>query len=146
MNSTAEPDCWYSRDSPLKSICAVCGSSSRATLPIQSIASLRLARVLLGRGEAQKALDALKNVAGEGYASELEQVRGDALLALGRADEARKAYDAALAVMDVASPQRRSLEAKRDDVAAGGAPAAAPVAPEAAPPAAPTPETPAGQG
>lgn len=113
---------------------------------IQSIASLRLARVLLGRGEAQKALDALKSVAGDGYVAELEQVRGDALLALGRADDARKAYDAALAVMDVAAPQRRSLEAKRDDVAAGGAPAVVPSAPETAPPAAPVAEAPAGQG
>jgi predicted negative regulator of RcsB-dependent stress response len=99
---------------------------------IQSIASLRLARALLGRGEAQKALDALKAVAPDAYVSEVEQVRGDALLALGRSDEARKAYDAALVAMDVGSPQRAMIEARRDDVAAGGAaPSPAPtVAPE----------------
>jgi len=89
---------------------------------IRSIASLRLARIQLGRGEAQKALDTLKSVGVDGYVGELEQVRGDALLALGRTDEARKAYDAALAAMDVAATQRAALEAKRDDVAAGGAP------------------------
>lgn len=117
---------------------------------IQSIASLRLARVLVGRGEAQKALDALEGVAADGYTVELEQVRGDALLALGRGEEARKAFDAALAAMDVAASQRASLEAKRDDIAAGGAPkpaaTTAPAPPEAAP--APTPATvaPAEQG
>jgi predicted negative regulator of RcsB-dependent stress response len=103
---------------------------------IQSIASLRLARALLGRGEAQKALDALKAVAPEAYASEVEQVRGDALLALGRNDEARKAYEAALVAMDVGSPQRAMIEARRDDVAAGGAVPS----PTPAPAPAPTPE------
>ena len=114
---------------------------------IQSIASLRLARVLLGRGEAQRALDALKGVAAGAYAGELEVVRGDALLALGRPDEARKAYDAALAVIDVASTQRASIEARRDDVAAGGAPASTPApAAEAAPVPTPAPVAPAEQG
>ncbi len=114
---------------------------------IQSIASLRLARVLLGRGEAQRALDALKGVAAGAYAGELEVVRGDALLALGRPDEARKAYDAALAVIDVASTQRASIEARRDDVAAGGAPVSTPApAAEAAPVPTPAPVAPAEQG
>lgn len=103
---------------------------------IQSIASLRLARALIGRGEAQKALDALKAVTPDAYVSEVEQVRGDALLALGRNDEARKAYDAALVAMDVGSPQRAIIEARRDDLAAGGA---AP-APAAKPALTPTPE------
>lgn len=106
---------------------------------IQSVASLRLARVLLARGQAQKALDTLKGVAADAYVSEVEQVRGDALLALGRGEDARKAFDAALAAMDVASAQRAVLEAKRDDLAAGAAPRPAETAPapEAAP--APTP-------
>lgn len=110
---------------------------------LKSIASLRLARLLLGRGEAQKALDAANAVSADSFVAEREQVRGDALLALGRGDEARKSYDAALAVMDVAAQQRRTLEAKRDDVAAGGpvvtAPATlpAPVDPAAQEPAAP---------
>jgi predicted negative regulator of RcsB-dependent stress response len=120
------------------------GSSS-----IQSIASLRLARVLLGRGEAQRALDALKSVAPDAYAGELEVIRGDALLALGRADEARKAFDAALVAIEVGSARRASIEAKRDDVAAGGAPAPAPTAapaPEAAPVPTPAPVAPAEQG
>jgi predicted negative regulator of RcsB-dependent stress response len=86
---------------------------------IQSIAAMRLARVLLGRGEAQKALDALKAAAGDAFTAEREQIRGDALLAMGKNDDALKAYDAALAAMDVASQQRAGLEAKRDDLSAG---------------------------
>lgn len=103
---------------------------------LKAIAQLRLARLVLGRGDAQKALDAVNAMSAESYVAEREQVRGDALLALGRGDEARKAYDAALAVMDVAAQQRRSLQAKRDDVAAGG-----PVVTAPAVPATPAPDT-----
>lgn len=110
-------------------------------LLVELIAQLRLARLLLGRGEAQKALNAINALAADGYVAEREQVRGDALLALGRADEARKAYDAALAVMDVAAQQRRTLEARRDDVAAGGPVVTAPAAP--ATPVAPAEQEPA---
>jgi predicted negative regulator of RcsB-dependent stress response len=100
---------------------------------IQSISALRLARALVARGEAQKALDALKAVTPGAYVGEVEQVRGDALLALGRGDEARKAFDAALVAMDVGSPQRAMIEARRDDLAAGGAAPAATAAPVQAP-------------
>ena len=114
---------------------------------LRAIASMRLARVLLARGEAQLALDALKPVAADDYVAERNEVRGDALVALGKQDDALKAYNDALAAMDVAAQARRTLEAKRDDLAAGSAPAtaAAPVAPEpaAAPAAA---EAPAEQG
>jgi predicted negative regulator of RcsB-dependent stress response len=98
-------------------------STDAGSEPLRAIASMRLARVLLTRGEAQKALDALKPVNSEAYTAERELVRGDALVALGQSEEARKAYDAALAAMDVAAQQRKMVEAKRDDLAAGGAPA-----------------------
>jgi predicted negative regulator of RcsB-dependent stress response len=103
-------------------------STEAGSEPLRAIASMRLARVLLTRGEAQKALDTLKPVNSEAYTAERELVRGDALVALGQSEEARKAYDAALAAMDVAAQQRKMVEAKRDDLAAGGA--AAPVAAE----------------
>lgn len=109
---------------------------------LKAIAQLRLARLLLSRGEAQKALDAVNAMAAESYVAEREQVRGDALLALGRGDEARKAFDAALAVMDVAAQQRRALQAKRDDVAAGGPVVTAPAVPAASAPDAKEPAAP----
>jgi len=109
---------------------------------LKAIAQLRLARLLLSRGDAQKALDAVNAMSADSYVAEREQVRGDALLALGRGDEARKAFDAALAVMDVAAQQRRSLQAKRDDVAAGGPVVTAPAVPAAPAPDAKEPATP----
>lgn len=126
------------------------------TESLREVAALRLARVLLARGEAQLALDALKPVAADDYVAERNEIRGDALVALGKRDDALKAYNDALAAMDVAAQARRTLEAKRDDLAAGGAPAtaAAPAAPAPAAPAATEPaaapaaaaEAPAEQG
>ncbi len=115
---------------------------------LRAIASMRLARVLLARGEAQLALDALKPVAADDYVAERNEVRGDALVALGKQDDALKAYNDALAAMDVAAQARRTLEAKRDDLLAGSAPAtaAAPAAPEPAAAPAATAEAPAEQG
>lgn len=99
---------------------------------IAAIASLRLARVELARGNAQAALDALAKIQIEGYTAEIEHLRGDALDALGRREDARKAYEAALAATDVNAPQRRLIEAKRDDLAGRiAAPAAAAPAPSA---------------
>lgn len=100
-----------------------------ATPPLRAIATLRLARLLVARDQAQQAVDLLKGIAGEDFVAEREQVRGDALLALGKREDALKAWNDALAAMDVAAQARRELEAKRDDLAAGGAPAAVEVAP-----------------
>jgi len=106
---------------------------------VQSVARLRLARLMLARGQSQPALDVLKNVKIEGFEAQTDGLRGDALMALGKPDEARKAYDLALAATDVAATSRRMLEIKRDDLAAGTAPAAAvgslPAAADPAPPA-----------
>lgn len=112
---------------------------SKAAASVRSVAALRLARLLLARGEAQVALDQLKVIPAEAFVAERNQVRGDALLALGKTEDAHKAYNDALAAMDVAAQGRPALEAKRDDLAAGSAPSAAP-APEA--PAAAEPATP----
>jgi predicted negative regulator of RcsB-dependent stress response len=102
-----------------------------ASPAIAAIASLRLARVEIARGNAQAALDALAAIKIEGYTAEIEHLRGDALDALGRSEDARKAYEAALAATDVAATQRRLIEAKRDDLAgrsAAATPAASPAA------------------
>ncbi len=105
---------------------------------VQSVARLRLARLMLARGQAQAAIDVLKDVKLEGFEAQTEGLRGDALMALGKPDDARKAYDLALAATDVASSSRRMLEIKRDDLAAGAAPPApAASVPPAAEPAAP---------
>jgi len=74
----------------------------------------RIARLLIETGKAQEAL-ALIGSADDGAALE---VRGDALMAQNKRDEARDAYSQSLAKLDVAAPQRRLLETKLMD--AGG--------------------------
>jgi predicted negative regulator of RcsB-dependent stress response len=80
------------------------------------IVDQRLARLLIDAGSAGDALQML----GEDDPLSLE-IRGDAQVALGKPDLARKEYEAALTRLDVAAPQRRLLEIKLTDV--GGVPA-----------------------
>ena len=91
----------------------------RALMPddaLRPLINLRLARLLIDAGkhdEALKLLDAADD------ASSLE-VRGDALLATGKAKEAQEAYTRALTTLDAVSPQRRLVELKL--IHAGGTP------------------------
>lgn len=83
---------------------------------VAPIVEQRLARLLIDAGKHQDALDMLKS--GDDAVS--HEVRGDALFALGRKDQARDAYNKALGLLDVAAPQRRLLELKLTQ--AGGTP------------------------
>ena len=95
-----------------------------------SVVRERLARLLIDAG---KAADALKLVEGGDDVVSLE-VRGDALMALNRRDEAKVAYDKALLNLEVGTPLRQLVELKQAE--ATGAPAAAATTDEAAAPAA----------
>jgi len=90
---------------------------------LREVARLRLAGVLLDDGRAEDALRVLDAVALPAFAALVADRRGDALLALGRRDEARAAYQAALAAMSPELDYRQLVEAKL--VALGGAPAPA---------------------
>lgn len=83
---------------------------------LMPIVNQRLARLQLDAGKSQ---DALRTLGDADDAASLE-VRGDVQFALGKHAEARKAYGAALAKLDVAAPQRRLLELKLTE--AGGKP------------------------
>lgn len=72
----------------------------------------RLARIHTANGQAEKALALLE---GSKQASALE-ARGDALLALGRAQEAAEAYREAHKALDATLTQRRVLELKLADL------------------------------
>lgn len=78
----------------------------------------RLARLLVDAGKAQ---DALALLGGNPEAAAALEVRGDALFALGRREEARAAYAQALAKLDVGTPVRRLVELKLNE-AGGSAP------------------------
>lgn len=84
---------------------------------LEPIRRHRLALLLLESGEAGEAVALLADSTDP---ASLE-VLGDAQLALDRRDEARGAYESALARLDIAAPQRRLLELKLID--AGGQPA-----------------------
>jgi len=90
---------------------------------LREVARLRLAGVLLDDGRAEDALGVLDAVALPAFAALVADRRGDALLALGRRDEARAAYQVALAAMSPELDYRQLVEAKL--IALGGAPAPA---------------------
>ncbi|MBJ6980538.1 tetratricopeptide repeat protein [Luteimonas sp. MC1572] len=85
---------------------------------LESVVARRLASLHVAAGKADEALAVLGDATDAGSL----ETRGDAHMVAGRADDAREAYTAALAALDVAAvPQRRLLEIKLID--AGGVPA-----------------------
>ncbi len=59
---------------------------------LKSLFSLRLTRVLIAQGHAKQALTTLDGIPAGSYAALAAELRGDALLKLGKPDEARTAY------------------------------------------------------
>lgn len=87
---------------------------------LKNLFALRLARVQLAEGKADDAVSTLQAVPSTTYAAVVAELRGDALVKLGRDDEARKAYQAALAAMDADAPQKASVQVKLDNLAKAG--------------------------
>lgn len=83
---------------------------------LRSVVNQRLARLLIETGKPD---EAVKVIGESSLASDLE-IRGDALLAAGKQEEAKAAYLKALTSMDVAAPERRLVEIKLTH--AGGTP------------------------
>ncbi len=83
---------------------------------LRAIATLRLARLLNGRGKAQEALDSLKSIEDEGFKAQTQEQRGDALAQLGKLADAKAAYASALTATDLAAPGRSTLQQKLDNL------------------------------
>jgi predicted negative regulator of RcsB-dependent stress response len=88
--------------------------------PLKPLIELRTAKVQMAAGKASDALATLDGAAAKGYEALRQELRGDALVKLGRADDARKAYQAALAALGEDAPQRAALQLKLDDLAVAG--------------------------
>ncbi len=80
---------------------------------LEHLARLRLGRVLVAAGRAGEALALVPGAAPGGYGPDYAELRGDALAAQGKVDEARAAYDQALAGL-AGGERRRAVEIKRD--------------------------------
>ncbi|HNT39182.1 MAG TPA: tetratricopeptide repeat protein [Rubrivivax sp.] len=89
----------------------------------RTLARLRLAAVLLQAAKYDEALAELAQAKAPSFEALVADRRGDILLAQGKRDEARSAYEAAWAAMDVKLDYRRLVEAKL--VSLGGNPTAA---------------------
>ena len=93
---------------------------------VAPVVSQRLARLLIDAGKHEDALKLLGSLED----AVAHEVRGDALFALGRKEQARDAYSKALSQLDVAAPQRRLVELKLSQ--AGGTPPKPDAAPKSA--------------
>ena len=85
----------------------------------QSIARVRLATVLLDEKKYDDALKTLDAITSDAFTSLAADVKGDILVAQGRTDEARAAYQMAVDKADSRSPLKPISQAKLDAV--GGA-------------------------
>ncbi|MFZ5533645.1 MAG: YfgM family protein [Pseudomonadota bacterium] len=85
--------------------------------PLGSIARLRLARVHLAQAAPEAALDALEPLKDQKALRPLvEELRGDALRALGRTNDARSAYRAARDAATAAALDERLIDLKLKDM------------------------------
>lgn len=64
--------------------------------PLKHVARVRLAKILLYQGKPEEVLSLLEGQENAAFAARYAEERGDAFVALGRYDEARAAYQAAL--------------------------------------------------
>ena len=107
---------------------------------LKAIARFRLAEIQVDDKQYDEALKTLDAKVPDSFKALFADLRGDALVAAGRAGEARTAYQEAFATLDPKSPYRSYVQVKLDTV--GGPTVAAPAvagsgvaaAPAAAPP------------
>jgi hypothetical protein len=91
---------------------------------LKQVARYRLAEALLDEKNVDEALKVLDAKHADAYAGLYADLRGDALAAAGRNDEARAAYQVALAKLDAKTAYRNFVQVKLDSL--GGAIAGTP--------------------
>jgi predicted negative regulator of RcsB-dependent stress response len=83
---------------------------------LQALFSLRLARVQLAQNQARQALASLDKVPKGDYVAIAAELRGDALLKLGKTEPARSAYEDALTKLDKDAPEHNAVRMKLDNL------------------------------
>jgi predicted negative regulator of RcsB-dependent stress response len=89
---------------------------------LAQVARYRLAETWLDDGKPDEALKLLDAKTDDAFTALYADLRGDALVAAGRKDDARKAYETALAKFDVRSAYRNYVEVKFHAIGGGEAP------------------------
>ena len=89
---------------------------------LKPLLQVRAARVQLARGDGSAALATLGGIPPASFTGLVQELRGDVLVKLGRQDDARKAYQAAMSALAADAPERGALKMKLDDLAAPGKP------------------------
>jgi predicted negative regulator of RcsB-dependent stress response len=84
---------------------------------LKQIARLRLARILIATGEANKGIEALNTVDDPHFEGLIDEVKGDAYLALNQPTTARQWYGAALQALPDAETIYPLLQIKYDNLA-----------------------------
>lgn len=87
---------------------------------LKTLVGLRVAQLKYAQGKPQDAIAALDAMKATSFVALAQELRGDALVKLGRPDDARKAYQAAIAAMGDGAPQRGVVQTKLDDLAVAG--------------------------
>nr|WP_298410545.1 tetratricopeptide repeat protein [uncultured Halomonas sp.] len=85
---------------------------------LKGLARLRLARLQLAQGEAEKALATLESGVPDSLNAQRADTRGDILIALDRDDQAREAYQQALQLSQEAGQPVYGIQLKLDDLGA----------------------------
>jgi predicted negative regulator of RcsB-dependent stress response len=113
---------------------------------LKEIARYRLAELALNDRQYDDALKLLDAKHADAFAGLYADLRGDALSAAGRNEEARAAYQTAMAKLDAKSPYRNYVQVKLESIGGAPVPPSAagsiviPPAPAAAPAPAPAPK------
>jgi predicted negative regulator of RcsB-dependent stress response len=85
--------------------------------PLGALSRVRLAQVQLAQQMPEAALDTLQEFDdASSFRPLVEELKGDALRALGRLDEARQAYQAGLRAAEAAELDARLIELKLNDL------------------------------
>ena len=95
-------------------------AADKGKAQFRPVAQLRLATVLLEEKKYDDALKVVQGVTDEGYLPLAADLKGDILMAQGKKDEARVAYQLALDKADARSPLRQFTQLKFDALGTPG--------------------------